>query len=394
MKPLSARTLSLVFLAWLVVFWLSYVFIAGLPEVMGNRRLAAYPSGEPVLSSAWMQKVAAWAIEHSPFRYHAIVTRNRFSYETARVLHPLPVNPGHSEVTIGKEGWLFSLDEAPENRSKRDLERMADDALWLAQAVSASGRRFLFMPVPDKSSVYADYAGTQFRWADRNSRRSVLPAILDSRFQHTPQAANYLPLWQPMQQALRDRSELLYWEHDTHWNPAGMVVAVPLLIERLQPGLWEPTSLHETGIVSFHGDLMKSFLLQNIATTGTDFAVQREGPAPRLVSTQSVPGFAFTPIQRFHSDHPRVVKGRTLFVCDSFTEAALPLLTPWFEDVTFAHYSYTGSTELPKLIRDSQTIVFVSVERFLRWRLHVWNSNRKSYILDALSQPPPAPQQR
>ena len=394
MKTPLPKTLGLVFCGWLVLFWLCYVIGGEVPDVMGGRAIAAYPDSAKFApgTSDWLQKVAAWAVEHSPFRYHAIASRSRATYRVAKALYPLPLNPGHSSISIGKDGWLFFLEESPGIRPRKDLERMAEHANWLARTVTNSGRRFCLLPLPDKSSVYPEFVGPVLRKTDRYSRRDELPKYLASGFETPPELAPcYLPLWELYQTHKANSKDLLYWEHDTHWNPSGMIIAVEQLIKRLQPGLWEPASVQHLGLTEHAGDIMRKFLLfDNVTTTGQNYAISRTGPAPTLVSELTVPGYGITPIKRFLGTHPKVIKGRTLIISDSFIEPAVPLLAPYFEDLTLLHFSYTGSEEMQRQLSQCDTLIFTSVERLLRWRLKAWNTGFTDYIEKAMASPPPS----
>ncbi len=388
MKRLSNQVLGCVFCAWLALFWLAFWLGAPVPAVVGNRRLAEFPaSSVPPFTSAWLQKVSAWAVDHSPFRLQTLVVRNRVMLETARAVQPLPASPGSSELCMGRDGWLFMLDEAPDNVSQRDQRKMVENALKIARAVTASGRRFLLMPIPDRCTVYPENAGVLLRWTHPDSIWDEGRSLMGQGFENAPQVRDcYLPLGPAYKEARRKSSEQLYWEHDTHWNPAGMMVTLPLLLERLQPGVWDPLAVHERGVFERNGELMQSFLLQPITMKGK--TVELEKPASPPVETVRIPGYAFGTITRWKSGDPRSIKGRTLVITDSFMDGAAPFFTPWFEDVTYAHFGCTGSQELADRISQCDTLVFTTVERFLRWRMSVWGAHRYEYLTKALANHP------
>jgi hypothetical protein len=393
MKLLSPRLAGLAFCGWLGVFWLGYLVADPLPEVVGNRRLAEFPrSGQP-LDSSWLQQAAKAAIDRAPFRYHSLVARNRTMLATARTLHPLPVSPGHNAVSIGRDGWLFLQEEAAGPREKRVLRRTGARAVDLAQWVTASGRRFCLLPIPDKSSVYPGQTGTIHRWADRHSRRDQFPDLLGAEFEKAHDvAASWIPLWGRFESAAAAGPPLLYWAHDTHWSPTGMILATEALVRHLQPGVWDPAGVVGMGVIHHHGDMLQSFLLQPDTEQGPGYAVGRGGTAPRLVSSQSVAGHGLRPIERHQCEREDVVSGRTLMITDSFMEGALPLVTPWFADITFAHFGYTGTPELAEHIAGCDTLVFTTVERFLSWRMGAWTGKHREYLEQALAAPRPGPE--
>ena len=391
MNRLSDKWLGGVFCGWLGLFWLSYWVGAPVPAVVGNRALASFPdkSVDP-FSSAWLQKVSAWGIDHSPFRFRTLVERNQVLLKAAKALQPIPVCPGNSEVAMGRDGWLFLMDEIPDNRTRREIEKMTANAVKIARDVTASGRRFFLMPVPDKSSVYPDYKGTLMRWADNQPLREQSWAMMDHGFINAPDVHDsYQPLWEVYARARQKTPDLLYWEQDTHWNANGMLVALPQLLERLQPGVWDAQAVHPDGMDDHYCDLSLSFLLQSGTSSRPKYRLARA--IPEKVESFTLPAFGYAAINRYRSTEPRSVKGRTLIITDSFLDGATPLFAPWFEDVTFAHFSCTGSPELAERISQCDTLVFTSVERYLRWRLSVWGTHRRDYLLKALSVHPTTP---
>ena len=384
LKLLSDRMLGTVFCGWLVVFWISFWLGTPVPQVVGNRPVAAFPgwvSGG--FSSDWQQKLAAWGLGHSPFRLRVIKERNRILVKTAAALDPLPISPGNGEVAAGCNGWLFLLEEAPDDQSAKKLQKMAEDAVKIAHAVTASGRRFFLVPIPNKSSVYPDYEGTLMRWSENRPLRDQGRVLLDQAFQNAPDLpAAYLPLWQIYAQERQSRQ--LFLEHDTHWNANRMLVAVHQVLERVQPGVWDSKAVVADGQSLKHGDLMSGYLLQSDATLHADYRIAK--PEPEKVEAFFVNGFA--DISRYRSSAPGTVKGKTLVIIDSFVGGAIYLWAPWFEDVTFAHFSATGSQELADRISQCDTLVFTSVERLFRWRMGVWAKGRYDYLTEALAKHP------
>jgi hypothetical protein len=241
------------------------------------------------------------------------------------------------------------------------------------------------MPIPDKGTIYPEFTGTVFRWSDRGSRRVELPGFLGDGFANAPGVKNaFISLWDPLREARRRSEGPIYWEQDTHWNPGGMIVAVKALVERLQPGLWSDAAVVPGPPLDHHGDLMEGFLLQPEINRAPSLVLRRTGPAPESIAAMAPEGFASSAVQHYRCTRPDVIRGRTLIAFDSFIEGAVPLLTPWFEDVTFVHFSLTKSPEMREAIRSCDTLVFASVERLLDWRLDLWTSRRQADLLPLL----------
>ena len=387
MRYLSDKFLGSVFCGWLCLFWLSFLTGAPVPPVVGNRALAAGPAKtDVVLSSSWMQKWCAWSIDHSPFRLRILVERNRIVMNTAKAVQPVPMCPGNAEIAMGSDGWLFLMEDVPDSRSPHDVDVMVKRAQKIARAVIASGRRFYLMPIPDKSSVYPDKIGVLMRWADDRRLREQSWTAMEAGFSAPEFKACYLPLWNAFTEVKKHAKGPLYWGADTHWNSDGMVVPLPLLLDRVQPGVWKAQAILPDGTEEHGGDLAQSYLIQSVVSVGPKYKIARQ--APSLVEDLRLPNNGGAHLARYHSTDPLCVKGRTLVITDSFLEGALALYAPWFEDVTFVHFNATGSPELAERISHCDTLIFTSVERFMRWRMGVWSGKRFEYLSKALAKRP------
>lgn len=371
-----------VFLLPFVGFWASFWLDAPVPNPLGNTPLAKYPvlKRKHWPDDVWMQKEARAVIAHAPLRYRAIKLKNEVFCMTAEALYPVPVNPGHPEVCQGKDGWLFLLNEVPPDRTEATFEAMAHRAVHLGQIITQSGRRFYFSPFPDKASVYPEYCGLVKKWAELDANRQKLPAVFMKGFMKEPGLVqSYIPVWEALWNAKRSGHELLYFEKDTHWNYAGMVVAARTMVDTIQPGLFEDSSVKREGVT--HGfvpggghDLSTIFLLQKDQGTAPVYTVHREGGDPVREGVH------------FRSRQQAVIKGRTIIINDSFAEWAAPLLTPWFEDLVFFHHDLIESEEMEKCLQESDTVIWTSVERYLPARLEKW----EDYLTKKL-RPKPAP---
>jgi len=384
MKRLSSFLFCGLFLLPFAAFWACYWLDAPVPDPLGNTPLPKYPvlkKKQRWPDDVWMQKAARTVIARAPLRYRAIQLKNDTFSTTAKLLYPVPVNPGHADVCWGKDSWLFLLNEAPLHRSENDFQQMASRAVNLGHLVTKSGRRFFIAPFPDKVSIYPEYDGLVKQWAEKESNRAQIPATMALAFSSTPDLkSSYIPVWQALLQAKTKSSELLYWERDTHWNYAGMVVAARTLVNSIEPSLFEDSAVKPDGVS--HGfmsggghDLSTIFLLQKGSTEAPKYAVHREGGDPDRQG------------QHFKSRQSRVIKGRTVIVNDSFAEWAAPLLTPWFEDLVFFNHESMNSPEMEKCLQESDTILWTSVERFLPDRLKIW----EDYLGKTLKPKPSTP---
>ena len=132
-----------------------------------NRRLTSFPS----ISQGWsaLPQLGRWAIDHLPGRQQAVdandaVTRHVFGeYPNYGTTGTGPVQ--YPYVLSGKDGWLYFGDDIANKCNPllgigQTMARMQR----LANVVTKSGRRFLLVVAPDKSTSYpqalpANYPG-------------------------------------------------------------------------------------------------------------------------------------------------------------------------------------------------------------------------------------------
>ena len=386
------RLYGILFLLPFLGYWLSYGIGKAVPDPLGNRPLAKLPAWEGGFpSSNWLQQSALWVIEKSPFRYRTIQMRNKALITLAHALYPVPVSPGHAEVNYGKDGWLFLLNETPAVRSKERLREIAKESVKLGRTVRQSGRRFYFAIFPDKMSVYPEYSGWTKRWAERYANRDLFPKIMEEIWEKNPEVRDsYLPIWKPLLETKKKSPELLYWEMDTHWNFAGALAATRALINGIQPGLFDESAVSAEGLgrgwaVDGGHDLSAEFLLQPDSRQARNYSIHRQkGPSKMEFHPFADPAYHGLFSQHCTSTMEPVIKGRTLIVGDSFAKAALPLMTPWFEDFTFFEHSAFGTPELAQALKESDAVIWTTVERGLTERVEMWTGPGRFYLRGAL----------
>jgi hypothetical protein len=92
-----------------------------------------------------------------------------------------------------------------------------------------------------------------------------------------------------------------------------------------------------------------------------------------LKANEVFPGYESQLNQRIiqTSDTLKFVPGRTLFLCDSYGLAALPQLTPYFEDLTIFLLANFDPEVFKDLVKNADTVWIMTVERGVSWRLKI-----------------------
>ncbi|MET0271996.1 MAG: hypothetical protein ABW360_03305, partial [Phenylobacterium sp.] len=141
---------------------------------------------------------------------------------------------GSERVAVGRDGWLF-VDDGSHMGVGRGVPAMTREARrdWLegvagrSEALAQQGAAYLLVCVPDKETVYPQYAPAWFQLApDRNA---VTLAALAER----AQAGNVLYLHEPIARQAHWGVKT-YSAADTHWTGLGAYAGYVAILQRLQ----------------------------------------------------------------------------------------------------------------------------------------------------------------
>ncbi|HEX3814811.1 MAG TPA: hypothetical protein VHX59_18410 [Mycobacteriales bacterium] len=343
-----------------------------------NHKLATFPA---LQSWNFFTGFDQWSIDHLPLRQYAVrgnanLSEALFNQAPAyggnadtgiaaigthagqKQEDPNPTN-SYPRVLQGKDGWMFLGEDASgacETKAPLSLglARVAD----LAKAVEASGRRFIFVVAPNKTTIERDKLPDHFYGKDcmikreddfwREIRANPPPGFVDLRA--------------PLEKAQREDGKPIYWKTDSHWTSRGAAVFAHQLAAKLDPGLWKDTKVVSTGPAQRQGDL--SDLLGTPKTdTSPGWDVQRKGVKTGYTVAPSLPQRP-TPIHNTTTDAP-LFQPKTMLLGDSFTDTSRRVLYPLFANVTPLHNK--ASLGFPKTFANtlinSDVVVLEEVER-------------------------------
>jgi len=189
-----------------------------LPEAQNlfeKRALADAPKWRPWHIAAWTFEAEAWLNDHFPQRARVVQWN---SFVRQRYLEG-----SSTSVIVGRDGWLYFagsgtaddiLGRTPLNAA--ELEQwanvLAGRRAWLRQR----GIGYLFVVVPNKSTIYPEHLPMILRWGRRPGRLDQLVAYLRSQTE-----VPVVDLRPVLTAAKEDR--LLYWPWDSHWNGYGLL---------------------------------------------------------------------------------------------------------------------------------------------------------------------------
>lgn len=236
-----------------VVFLVVPIVAFGLgvrPAAFENRSLTSFPS--PLQGWSFFSQLAPWATDHLPFREQAIhagdwVSRSVFgeppSYgdNSDQEVAPLPAEqtkpPVPSEfptVLEGKDGWEYLGDELSSHCAPvQPLSATVAQLRKLRDGVQASGRQFVVVVAPDKTTMVPQYLPDDF------PGKECLAAATKQFWQAMSRESYVLDL----RTDLNDWSDTVqddtpvYGPEDAHWGDQGGVIMARRIADALQPGI-------------------------------------------------------------------------------------------------------------------------------------------------------------
>ena len=157
--------------------------------------------------------------------------RNRLVYVQNVLKQNVFRTSGQSEVIVGEDGWLFysrALDDflGTSAADETEVERMGAVVLMMQNYVESRGGEFIFLPAPNKMSVYGEYMPYYYIEDGGQGNYERLYSELVNAGVNTVQLKNTLSL-------KKADGVQLYHKLDSHWNNYGAAVAYEAVADKL-----------------------------------------------------------------------------------------------------------------------------------------------------------------
>jgi len=326
-----------------------------------KRKLAEKPRLTFRESLTFLKKYDAYFNDHFPFRNLLIYHNNLIQ---TKVFHTSPV----SKTLIGKDGWLFLAKET-ETRNEVDYFRslrlftpgeLKHWRLILRQRREWLRRRgiaYIFMVVPNKSTIYPEYMPSHIRRLHSQSR-------LDQLLISLRQEPNF-PVIDLREGLLAAKKTFrVYNKTDSHWNELGAYFAYLEIIKKLS------LTFPDIKVAS-----LGQFTVESSIRTGGDLArlisQQKKDFREQVIRVRpkSPVHFETVPSARKLGPNIRVTITQcsggtlptTLMIHDSFVQQLKPFIAPHFRRIVFIwdwglHF-FKGmiETEKPKIVIEEMT---------------------------------------
>ncbi len=352
------------------------------PPAIENREVAAFPT--PADGWGMFTGLNPWAADHLPLRPQALgladaVSRGLFGEppplgQTPQQGPPAqgPVAPpdpteedrkrmreaGFPRVIEGSEGWLYlGYDMLGACLPEKPLDDVIDSLDRLRDAVESSGRRFVLVVAPDKSTMVPEYLPTGYVGSKCASaaRTEFWRRVIDD--------AGATDIRPAIEEVARSRGEPIYSKVDTHWTYDGGLVMTRLLAEEIEPGVSTPWKATPADVVRREGDLPPLIGKQ------VEFPMRFYDLAPdgKTVRSRSVDTGFREPLNMTQAPGPGVVDPSVGVIADSFTLLATPFLAGTFTNLTAIHSDTIGvePRSIGPMFEDKDVVVFQAAERSL-----------------------------
>jgi hypothetical protein len=369
-----------------VVFLLApLVFIAAGVRAMPfeNRPLVGFPR----VDSGWrfFSGLSGWATDRLPFRRLGVQAEDWISRTLFGELPPRgqqdtgsPIGPPtehanqpsqapyitqYATVLQGSAGWLY-LGQDVSNKCVpvNTPDQVTSEVNQLRAAVESSGRRFVLVVAPDKSTMDPEHLPATFVGRDCWTRQST------AFWSRMDGVRGVLDMRPALRDAAASTGHPLYDGVDTHWSYQGGLVMTYALAETLTPGSTAPWQVTPTRTTGWPADI-PPLLGEQAQRDLQNYSLAPDGHTDR---TNYVGSDFRTPLRLSTPQGGPPVTGTigepVGMIADSFTQFASPFLAAAFDDLTIVHPETvaadpTGYAE--RLFTDRRVIVVELAEREL-----------------------------
>jgi alginate O-acetyltransferase complex protein AlgJ len=351
------------------------------PEAIENRRLASFPS--PADGFGFFTGMNQWATDSLPLRANAVrvedwISRNLFAEppplgqkqpDRGPIQGPVSVPDvgprdsdqpaqGFPKVIEGKDGWYYlGYDIQGACRPDLPLPDVIAALRRLRTIVEKSGRKFVFVVAPDKSSMVPEHL------PDKYAGASCARAATAALWQRLVGEAGVIDIRPLLAAASARTGESLYTPVDSHWNYTAGLVMTTTIAETVQPGVTSTWRVSPADQLTRAGDLPP------LIDRHGEYTVRYYDLAPdgSTVRSRLIDDTLRQPVDLSQPVNPGVVSQTLAVMADSFTERALPYLAGGFSNVTIMHNDTVRASphEVAKVLAAKDVVVFEAIQRSL-----------------------------
>jgi alginate O-acetyltransferase complex protein AlgJ len=348
-----------------------------------NRSLATF--GDPRDGWEWLTALPAWATDNLPFRESALraaeaVSTNvfgepaalpgRMSGQRPSQLPGLPagsptlgpaLGPGpHTPIAAfpsvieGRDGWLYlGADISGACAPSRSLTDTLLSLRRLRHEVEASGREFVLVVAPDKTTMVPEHLPADYLGRDCSARAR------GEFWRRVVTEAGAIDLRPTLTEIARRKGSPVYYPDDTHWSQEGGLAMTYALADRVTSGITRSWQVATSGTIAWPDDISPLVGRSSEHPLPT-YSLVPGGQADR---TRSIASDFRTPLRLSSPPVAGTVGQPVRMIADSFTQFASPYLAAAFTDLTIVHPETVGAAG--ELLAGGNVVVLELAERNL-----------------------------
>lgn len=275
-------------------------------------------------------------------------------------------------VPRGEDGWLYHdatlLDECGGPPPAAFFETGEE----IPARADRANTPFLFVLIPDKVVVYREHQVAPgltgpLGLAGGMALPGCAATWVDALVAAAPSRDWLLDLRPALLEAREDTD--VYYKTDSHWTDAGAAVFVQSVLDRIEPGIFDPSDVRATGRDVSRDDLallsgssqddpQPQLEVVRRGVTVVEPAVRADDNEAQILANRS----------RATSTDAPLVEGTTVIVGDSFTRfGGARLLAPYFEELVFLQYGYLQSHTIGDALEGgtADRIIVAEVQRIV-----------------------------
>lgn len=337
-------------------------FVAGeRGQLSQNRPLAEVPN----FTEGWetFEHLASYLDDRIPLRSRAIqldswLDRNLFDED------PAFGGASSPRVIQGRDGFAFLAEDFEIACSPTGtIEQSLITVDVLEKLFTLAKRNFLVSVAPNKSTVLMDNV------PDELALKPCWKAYTDELWKalRSTDSKSIIDVRRELETSDLFGDRDFYFKTDSHWSSAGSLVVARAVLSSLSTGVWDDRDIPRPAFRDYVGDL--SLLDGSQRSERVAFyEVGRQGVTE--TSRTNLDPESMNTNLRIRNSGPdgSLVKGRTLLISDSFGDVSLERIAPFFEDLTFTHFSDWDPAFLASQMEQADTIWILTAERYFTWR--------------------------
>lgn len=343
-------------------------------EPFENKALAPAPS--PAHGWGFFTAMPDWATDYMPLREPGVQAARWMSERifgeplpiaeaekgpiiSSRQRPEVPPPVSYPPVIYGQDGWMYIGEDVKHKCQPRmTLDEVADAVRRLRHVVEASGRRFVLVIAPDKSTMYPRFLPPSYPGKDCAESRTA-------RFwQRAASDLGAIDLRRALREIEQRQSQRLYDPSDTHWSYEGGVAMTYAVAHAIEPGITRSWVLQRRGVTRWPADLATFVGKPQYRKLQT----YRLAPDGRNNRARYVTSNLRRPLhlKQRGQEVSGTITQPTGMIADSFTQFGTPFLAAAFRDIKVVHTETVSKDPVSKTaesLADRDVVIVELVER-------------------------------